>query len=311
MLKKFNLKLAIHLIGIIILSWILINLKWHDLYLVIISLKIQYIFYYCFISILSNLLRVIRLKNSLKYCNYNISRKDSYSLTIKSLFFGFVTPARIGSDISRISSLKELGISPSESTINILIERLFDFAIMFLLGFTGIVYIYWTNQNLRFTLFFLSISISCIILFVNYYKGLGLIIKKMITYFFKSKLIKKDRVGNLNKLAVIWRRVSMFHLMFSILICLSNLSQIYFLSMSFGFNSNHLWIIFTYVAASIISLLPISFNGLGTREGIYILLMNKIGISSDAAVAFSLIDSIVFVFVILLLMMTPIWIFKN
>lgn len=263
---------------------------------------------YLLSNFLSNLVRVVRLKYSFAACGYSLMWRTSYFLIIKSLFFGFITPGRVGGDISRVANLREYDVPVAISTTNLVIERLFDLAVILLVGAVGILYIFLTRQDVYYTLGFLGGSLVLLGLCVNYFKGFGLFIKKSLRKI--SRLIGIRRVGvlrHLNMFAVVWKKVSMLHFWFALFLCFSNLVQIWFLAKAFGFTSNYLWIMFTYSAASIISVIPITFNGLGTREGVYIMLMGKVGIPFFIAVAFSLLDGIVFVFFVLFVMMIPYW----
>ena len=43
-----------------------------------------------------------------------------------------------------------------------------------------------------------------------------------------------------------------------------------------------------YGVVSLVAVLPVSFNGLGVREGAYVFLLQKVGLSPDTALAFAL-----------------------
>jgi len=86
-----------------------------------------------------------------------------------------------------------------------------------------------------------------------------------------------------------------------------NFSQILLLAKAFGFQVDYLVVMFAYAAATLISLLPISVGGLGTREATYIMIMAREGISKEQALLFSLLDGFVFGVLMLLLLLLPIW----
>lgn len=95
------------------------------------------------------------------------------------------------------------------------------------------------------------------------------------------------------------------------LVCMAiNLTQIFFLAKAFGFNVDYLVVCFSYIVAALVSLLPVSAGGLGTREAIYIMIMAREGIIKEQALLFSLIDGVVLSVFGMLLLLVPIWLLK-
>ena len=70
-------------------------------------------------------------------------------------------------------------------------------------------------------------------------------------------------------------------------------------------------ILFAYYAATLVSLLPISFAGLGTRDAAYISILGREGILPEKALLFSLLDGIALPLLLTLLMVLPMWLYKG
>jgi uncharacterized membrane protein YbhN (UPF0104 family) len=89
-----------------------------------------------------------------------------------------------------------------------------------------------------------------------------------------------------------------------------NFTQIFLLAKAFGFQADYLVVIFAYAVATLVSLLPISVGGLGTREATYIMIMAHEGILKEQALLFSLMDGVVLGMFGLFFLIVPIWILR-
>ena len=77
-------------------------------------------------------------------------------------------------------------------------------------------------------------------------------------------------------------------LLWSLFVKIPHIFAFYFLAKSLGLNLNLIVSAWLFAIVSIASLLPISFSGLGVREGVVILLLSKIGVDNSSALSLSM-----------------------
>ena len=70
--------------------------------------------------------------------------------------------------------------------------------------------------------------------------------------------------------------------------------QCYLITVSLSISISFVYLAFCVSVASLVSLIPISISGLGTREATMIVLFSRVGLSSESAVSFSLTYLLVF-----------------
>jgi uncharacterized protein (TIRG00374 family) len=81
---------------------------------------------------------------------------------------------------------------------------------------------------------------------------------------------------------------------FSLILHASYVLQIYALARSLGISISFLYLSMSFSVAALISLLPISIGGLGTREAALILLLGRVSLTAETVVVLSFADNVVF-----------------
>lgn len=241
------------------------------------------IYYFLAGIILSPVVIYIKSYRWKKICeaqNINYSMKKSFLIYGASLFLGLATPGRIG-ELSKIAYLKRDGYKVAPSSLNSILDRVFD--ILFLIIFTtaGLIL---TSKN------FSKINIQKIILI--FLAGTALAIILLILFF------KKSRENSLKKfLQDFARDLKLFNS--KTLAKISGITLfswiVYFISVYFFTVSIdlHQKVSFFYLSLvsvlnSLISLLPISILGIGTRDASFIILFSPLNIPKEQIIAFSM-----------------------
>lgn len=198
---------------------------------------------------------------------------------------GFFLPGKLG-DFSYGSMLKKNGFSLGEGIAIVSMDKAITLVIILALSSIGLSFL--INSELSSTVIFLILLwIAAIIAVLEF--GLGLLEKhlpkKISQQFVKlSKPIEKiysNKVSLTLNFALTILRIAMQALFF------------YFILSGFGIEINFLALIFIVAISIIISLIPITFSGLGFREGTLIYLLGLQGIPIEVAGSVALI-SVVF-----------------
>ncbi len=116
-------------------------------------------------------------------------------------------------------------------------------------------------------------------IFLLLVSGVFLLFRKKITYLIK-KILTDIRELVFNSRSTLC--------LYTFFIYSAYMLAFYFDAKTFNINIDFLFLLFVYTLGSLISVIPVSVNGLGTREAAFIFLMHIKGISNESSFALSL-----------------------
>lgn len=225
-----------------------------------------------------------------------VSFKNLLKIILISTFYGNVTPGRAGSWI-RVYYLRDIIKRPlGFCGSSIFIDRMMDFLVLLLFAIGGIFLIskdyYWLLWPL---ILVFVILISSSILFIN--KRRSLFILKFIYVYFVPKRFKAlakenytsfyENLPSLKKLA--------YPFFWSIISWMVFYSLPYVFIIALGIELNYVYYVFLYALSSLITLLPISVAGIGTREASLIVLLGFYGVAASDVVVISFLSFVIFI----------------
>ena len=208
-------------------------------------------------------------------------------------FYGAITPGKLGSFI-RISYLsKASNISTGKAASSVITDRITDVFSVFLIAVYGAVLAasFFSDILTATTFAFLGL-ITFIWLFSNKGRASSLL-KRFFNIFVPEKLKDKtseifhDFYDSMPSKGTILK--SQF---LSIISWLLIFLHSYAVALAFSINVPVEYVIGFVALASVVSLLPITFNGLGTNEASMIALFSLLGVSALQVFAFSIASSI-------------------
>ena len=224
-------------------------------------------------------------------------KANSLSNTIKvstiAGLLGSVTPGRLG-ELVKVRFIKSYSTNQMSIWIGVILDRLFDLIVLFVVG---VISLFLLPQSVSFksylTIVILVFFLSILIIFYRYFENIILIIlKKLLSKEILSS-IKSKYHEFLNKILRTFKQFFLQGIMYTgvsfIIQCLLSLSIVYSMGLRVPVN----FIVILISISALVSLLPISVGGFGTREGIYILLLSREGISTEAALAFAFIYGVI------------------
>lgn len=191
---------------------------------------------------------------------------------------GSLTPGRLG-EISKIGYLKNDGYSTGQSLVNVIMDRLLDFFFLMILGYSGIIFFFgfFKKLTLIYSLIMLSIITLAFIIKKRFYNQL---IKKIFSLLIPSKYQKLWQVGFndfSNGIRVYHRKNYFYFSSITLLAWLIYYCQIYLFAKSIGLNEIPLiYLMMAVTVSGFITLLPLSFLGIGTREATLIILLSPL-----------------------------------
>jgi len=219
---------------------------------------------------------------------------ESFKINLISGFYGFVTPSKMGT-IVRAEYLKKYSKDMGKGLANFVLDKILDIISVFLIFF-----VFFMNFKERFSfvpiLFFVLIFVGLILFsFLIFKKNL---IKPLLKFLLEK--IAPKKIAEKVKL-----NFNSFHddipekKYFPIFIFLNILNWVltYFITfivgMAVGVNLSFVYFLAILPISTIISLIPITINGLGTREATLISLFALFGVGSEKVFSMSIINILI------------------
>lgn len=280
------------LIGIAIFIFILvykINLK--ETLALFGHIKVSYLILAILVMIIASVIKPYRWQYILKTMNIRYSLLKIYKLYFIGLFMGLITPGRLG-ELGKIIYLKRDNYSLNQSLISVIIDRLADIFYLIFFGFIGFFFFLTFFKSLIiYAGIVIVLGIISLLLIIKI-KGVKNIFKNVILFFVPQKYkqkIEKSFSEFIENLKLYKFKNYFVIFMLTVFSWLPSYVAVYFLGESLGItNISFLYLSVSITITSLVTMLPISISGLGTREATFLLLFTPLGISPETIIGFSL-----------------------
>ena len=215
---------------------------------------------------------------------------------LQGLFWGMVTPGRVG-EFAKAGMLRKLGYSWGRALGATTLERLLDLCVILLVGILSALVIQaaalsqtmiWGIVGLA-GLGAVAVGIALFPRWKHLALGLPFIRRyrdRLGAEFdeFRDTLLSPRHRGAPGLAAT------------TLLLWLLAYLEVYIFAINLGINISFYYLIVTVSFGSVLTLLPISVSGVGTRDAAYILLLGAIGVDAERAVALAAMVLFMFVF---------------
>ncbi len=243
------------------------------------------------------LFKGMRWRVPLQAQHITLSIPKVVGIVLVSSFVGFLTPGRIG-DFVRVGYLKQENLTLASGFANTLLDRSYDLVILILIGLAGMFY-FGSLLSAPLALVVLGlciVSVSVTVAFALRYR-VAVNLKRAMKYALPQAQYDLLSEG-WSEFSTEFRRLAVYTypmmFLFSFFLYASYFLQIYALARSLGISISFWYLTMSFSVAALISLLPISVGGLGTREGVLILLLGRISLPPETVVILSFLDNVVF-----------------
>lgn len=210
-----------------------------------------------------------------------------YQINYISWFMGNLPPGGIAL-LSKIIYLKEDGKPIGTTFISIFLEKMLDTAGLMILGIYALIYFpkeLVAEEKLWVVFGIIGIAIFIILAFKEKFKDAY---KK----WFNKKLLMKikfDADGLEEALKLFWSgfQIKLFSIIIALSICIYLLMSLalYVLAIALGIKLSFGFTVACLALIGIANILPITVNGLGTRDAILLFALPLAGFSKEAAIA--------------------------
>lgn len=280
---------------LIVLVWIIKSVNLKESYEVLTKTNLLYFLIAFLFNNVSNIILTIKWHRLASPLKIKSSFFELLKLNYVSMFYSIFVPGQASGEIIKGLKLIKVEGSHQKIWIPIFIDKVTNLLVMLLIGFVAILLDKNFNQNTKL-IFSISLITSfvfllTIALFSEHTQNFVENIKKFIINILKlikldTKVIEGFSINYFEEYKK--HNLLMFEtLIWSTLIKLPHVIAYFFIALSLNLNINFIQSAWLYSLVTIISLLPISFSGLGIREGTVILLLTQLNINSPSALSFS------------------------
>jgi uncharacterized protein (TIRG00374 family) len=258
----------------------------------------KYLIYAAIPYLLFVVLSAWRWQVLLDFKKFRIPFSRTLIIYFISLFFNNFLPTTVGGDMMRVVyTMKD---RRADSLATVLVDRILGFIGLFILALLAVLFLLILKNETEF-LPFMIIGLTVVI-------AITYVFFSEKAYAFFSPMINKIRIFKMGE------RVNRLHEagtdfggawgVITLCIVLSVLIQVtlaiapFFVLLGMGNFEVGLLPFFIYVPIiNVISMIPVSLNGLGIRENSYVLLFSRVGLDGEVSFAMSLVSFfIIFVF---------------
>ena len=281
----------ISLLGVCLLLFLLHSIGVKRILKIVSNLNPYLLAFSLLLFIPISFLQVIRWKLLLKSQLINIRFFPLFFLYLKGLFWGLITPGKIGS-FMRIYFLKEgFNLNLAQASISVILDRFSDFLSLCLLALVGSILIFKKNHVFLPMIIFSSAFIISLLLFLLKWQR---ILRWILMLFLPVKL--KGLFGkNLEKFYK--STLSFRHILIPYFVGIISWVFIYLQAylIILGLEITIPFVYFTTVTpiSTLIGFIPVTISGFGTRDAAFIALMSLFNIDPAKAMSLSLLGYMV------------------
>lgn len=212
---------------------------------------------------------------------------------LMSYFFNYYTPGGIGGDLFRIHRASNENIKISIAVYSVILERFIGISVSLTLGTTIIMVTDFVNNNVKyFILFVLSLlyfTTFALIINVDILSGLLLrILDARIELCHFDKMVEGFR--DCIKLYAHSKLILFKSILISTSFWIITVANIWLIAKSLNVNINITYLFVVIPIITTFAMMPISIQGLGIREALFVYFFARIGVSGEVALSLALIS---------------------
>ncbi|MFH0831815.1 MAG: lysylphosphatidylglycerol synthase transmembrane domain-containing protein [archaeon] len=234
------------------------------------------------------MLQSLKWKVILDRQKIGIGIAETIKIQLVSIFYGFITPARIGSFI-KIAYLQEKIHNLGKSASSVVIDRILDLLTVLLLAGLGSLFLASKFSKVSVYILIIALCAAVLTALLLFESRSRLIFKFVYSRMLPAKIkpkAKKSFDNFYNSIPSHLFLLVPFGL--SILTWLATYLQVFFVAKSLGISLAYPLLVGMLAISTLFSLLPISIAGLGTREAALVTLLGFFSIPAAKVVTMSL-----------------------
>lgn len=224
-----------------------------------------------------------------KQQNIKYRLADSFFMYCSGFFIGFLTPGRIG-EVAKAFYLKKDGYSWGKSLVGVIIDRLTDLIFLLFFAILGSLF-YFSIFKKQVVLLFIGlavlVAVSILIVKRDLFKWLA---RKILDYLVPKNFKNSWSINSEDFIRDIKNYSYRNYVIMFLITALSwffYFLQVFFLAKSASINIPFFYLAITATVTGLITLLPISISGIGTRDAALIIFLTPFAIAKERAIILS------------------------
>ena len=270
---KFFLKLFFGLaILIYLFSKISFQEFWHFLY----NAKYEYFIIALSLYILGQIISAKKWMLLSEYLHFNYTFFEYIKFYFLGMFYNMFLPTNIGGDFVKIAKLKDNKKNCIiRGIISVFSDRITGVFVLILFILSGFLFynkLIWLNV---INILIIISSLICILIFIYLIKNEQIIPKKVKIFFYYTKLL-------CSKTCII--KIITISILFHTLLVLIH----FCIAQMYNFNIPLTYYLILYPITAITASLPLSINGIGLKEFVYVYMLKLFHIDASGAILFAM-----------------------
>lgn len=287
-----KIKILLHLLGPAIFIYILFQIDFGLLGKELLNVNIIFLILAAFFVAVQIATRAQKWRVILLGTDISLKRIKAVNLYWLGTFVGIITPGKLG-ELIKVYFLKNKGYNGLKSFLSVLFDRIADVLILLLFGF--LIFVFFLREiGIYISVISIAILFLLIVIFmlINKKSFLHKIFFKFLKRF--SPLINIEKYDNYSfsqffkNLRKIKKRFFLSFIFYLLISWFFYFVARYCISLSMGLGLSFLDISIISVLTAIVTMLPVSVAGLGTREAAVIYLFSLFSLNKETALLFSL-----------------------
>ena len=283
--KVLGQRWPLHLIGLFLFIFVLYRIDIGKSISMLMKVNIKWLSIAAILVFPLILAKTYRWKLLLKAQDIDLSLWKLVRFFCIGLWGGFVAIGQLG-DFIKVIYLKNEGFSLAKSFMSVFIDRIFDLVILIIFAYAGILILpqFFHSQILLFSF----VLFIVLLVFVFVIRKRRFFLSKVYNYLLSCKFINKTKFDNLLNITIGSRKYLLRAFLFSFVASIIYFLRIYLLAIGVNIDMPYYYLIACIAIASIVSIIPISICGIGTRDATLVFLFSLLGKNREAAVSLSL-----------------------
>jgi len=285
-LKKY---ISLKIIGFGILIWLLFHINIRQVVIILFKSNLFYTGGALILSPVYMYFKILRYHYFLIQQKVKIPFISTIQFSLAAMYLSFITPGRLG-EVSKGYFIHKSYNAPLHRLFSsIVLDRLFDVYALLLTSLAG--FIITQSSTIDYTPMIALITVTAALPFVFLIKSFRNSIILVIRAIQKRLTGSDSWSGHLriffSEINSLLNRKLILSLAATFVSYTFFFASCHLLSLSIGINLSYFKIAFFIACSNILSFLPISFAGIGTREASLVYLFSLENLSSESALAFS------------------------
>ena len=282
-----NKKWLVRLIGIVLLAYILTRVDFRSYIALFKKIEPVWLLWALVLILIIYFLKSFRWQLLLRGQGVKYSWMNAFLAFTGSNFIAFITPGRLGEFAKVFYLRQDIKVPFSRSIPSVITDRLFDVYVLLFFGVFGMIRIGLGN-NIVIALVVLVAVLTPLLLFNK--KIFDLWTGILIRLPFISRLITGKQI-TMQNLKEEFQKLLNINLIYALLLSVISYLILYYIAMllaaSMRINISFTDVVLMISIANILSFLPITVSGLGTREAVFIYFFHRLAYTTEQALLFS------------------------